>query len=98
MRNLRVWFGPLPLAICQIQGYFTFILVFNFCLLIVFTITLLKFMFICVWKRMREMNDDLIARIIVIWAIFISIWFSTLKMVLEGPIGVESMHLCTGKS
>ena len=41
-----------------------------YCLLIVFLIMLNKFMFICVWKRMRQMDDDLIVAISIVWAIF----------------------------
>ena len=39
-----------------------------------FLITLARFMFLIIWKRMRVMNDDLIVRIAIIWAIFMSIW------------------------
>ena len=53
--------------------------------LILFSISCLKFMFVCIWKRMREMNDKLIARIILRWAIFISIWFP-----LTAPINKAS--------
>ena len=42
--------------------------------LILLSVCFLKFMFICIWKRMRNMNDKLIARMILRWAIFISIW------------------------
>ena len=62
--------------------------------LILFSICCVKFMFICVWKRMRDMNDKLIARIILRWAIFISIWLP-----LTAPVNTTSSFgnkFCTG--
>ena len=51
-------------------------------------------MFVCIWKRMRVMNDNLIARIILRWAIFISIWVP-----LTAPVNTTrsfSNKFCTG--
>ena len=45
-----------------------------YALLIILMITKTKFMFICVWKRMPAMNDDLLARIALIEAFFISVF------------------------
>ena len=45
-----------------------------YALLFIFMITMTKFMFICVWKRMPAMNDDLLARIALIEAFFISVF------------------------
>ena len=73
IRHLRVWFGPLPFAICHFESLFSKIF-FLHTILILFMITLTKFMFICVWKRMRQMNDDLIVRLALNWTIFLSIW------------------------
>ena len=39
-----------------------------YCILITFLIMLKKFMYICIWKRMRQMDDDLIVRISTAWA------------------------------
>ena len=44
-----------------------------YAVLIILMIALTKFMFICVWKRMPAMNDDLLARIALIQAFFISV-------------------------
>ena len=41
-----------------------------------FLITLARFMFLIVWKRICVMNDNLIVRIAIIWAIFMIIWSS----------------------
>ena len=62
--------------------------------LILFSICCIKFMFICIWKRMRDMNDKLIARIILRWAIFFSIWLP-----LTAPVNTTSSFgnkFCTG--
>jgi hypothetical protein len=61
-------------------------------------------MFICIWKRMREMNDNLIATIVHTWALFISIWLQTTFTVLfnkhvhvyvDGMLNVEQ-EFCSG--
>ena len=49
-------------------------------------------MYICVWKRMPQMNDNLIVRIAVIWACFLSIW-----MTLSGfTKGDKAEQFCIG--
>ena len=62
--------------------------------LIMFSICFVKFMFICIWKRMRDMNDKLIASIILRWAIFISIWL-TLNAPVNTTINFD-IKFCTG--
>ena len=56
--------------------------------------SLFKFLYICVWKYMRDMNDDLLVTFIIRTAIFISFWvpttgFSTRK-------GSSAEAFCTG--
>ena len=66
----------------------------NWYLVLMFlSICFVKFMFICIWKRMRDMNDKLIARIILRWVIFISIWLT-----LTAPMNTSNygMKFCTG--
>ena len=41
-----------------------------YCLLITFLIMLNKFMYICIWKSMRQMDDNLIVGISNAWATF----------------------------
>ena len=45
-----------------------------YAVLIILMITMTKFMFICIWKRMPTMNDDLLARIALIEAFFTSLF------------------------
>ena len=59
-----------------------------------FFITFIKFMFICVWKRMRDMNDDLIVRVLTNWALFISIWVPTTGF--GNKKGSPTENYCTG--
>ena len=54
-------------------------------------ITLTRFMFICVWRRMRQMNDNLLAKIIVREIVILSFFFS-----LTNIRGGQDQYLCTG--
>ena len=51
-------------------------------------------MYICVWKHMRDMNDDLIVTITVRTAVFISVWVSTTGF--SGKIDGSIDAMCTG--
>ena len=62
IQNCRVLFGPLPFEVCFFQLWVVSAMVW-FALLVLILIYSLKFMFICIWKRMRDMNDNLIVRI-----------------------------------
>ena len=70
LQSIRVWFGPLPFIICRFEIWSSMFMNW-YIVLIMFSICCIKFMFVCIWKRMRDMNDKLIARIILRWAIFI---------------------------
>ena len=74
IRNLRVWYGPLPETLCMVHVKMTQMMYTGlFCL--VAYITIAKFTFICIWKSMRVMNDDLLLRIIITQISFICILF-----------------------
>ena len=49
-----------------------------FGVVIIVMVTITRFMFICVWKSMRTMNDDLIVRIAVNQALLSSIVYTYL--------------------
>ena len=93
IRNLRVWFGPLPSWICYLHVQFTQILIFEFVLFMVFYITLTRFLFICIWRRMREMNDDLIVAILVNCSMFLSMWATFTDLTREE---IRTEKLCLG--
>ena len=72
LRVLRVSYGPLPIFLCNIAGFL------NGCAILFAAITITmytftRFMFVCIWKRMRQMDDNLIVGITTIQAIFISL-------------------------
>ena len=49
-------------------------------MLIVVFMTFAKFMFICVWKSMRQMNEKLLARIALLQALLLSTLYSVSKL------------------
>ena len=65
-----------------------------YCLLTLFFVSLAKFMYICVWKHMRDMNDDLIVTILVRTSVMISVWVSTTGF--NHRKGAKAYALCTG--
>ena len=74
LRVFRVCYGPLPIFICNISGFL------NACALLFAAITVAmstftRFMFVCVWKQMRQMDDNLIVRIATIQAIVMTVFF-----------------------
>ena len=93
IKSSRIWFGPLPLKICQFQHWASQIMIWYF-LLTLFFIYLAKFMYICVWKHMRDTNDDLIVMISVRTAVFISVWVSTTGF--SDKMGGSIDAMCTG--
>ena len=64
--------------LCQTQVALTK-MVFWFSIVIIVTVTITKFMFICVWKSMRTMNDNLMVRIAINQALLSSIVIGLLK-------------------
>ena len=51
-------------------------------------------MLVCIWKRIPNMNDDLMLRFANTWAIFISIWVPSTGFVnRKGNMGE---NICTG--
>ena len=80
LRVFRVCYGPLPIFICNISGFL------NACALLFAAITVAmstftRFMFVCVWKQMRQMDDNLIVRIATIQAIVMSILFTVITWI-----------------
>ena len=74
VRVLRVSYGPLPIYLCNIAGFL------NGCAILFATITFVmytfaRFMFVCVWKGMRQVDDNLVVRIATIEAIIMSLFF-----------------------
>ena len=95
IQNIRVWYGPLPFEMCYIQVWFT-----NFSFwcfnLILFLIYLTKFTFICIWKRMKTMDDNMIVRIVMIWVFHLSIWVNSVGFLQRSTESSKSKAFCTG--
>ena len=69
---LRTCYGPLPLFLCNIAGFLNgCALLFASVTVVMYTFT--RFMFVCIWKRMRQMDDNLIVSIATIQAIFMTL-------------------------
>ena len=72
---LRVCYGPLPIFLCNIAVFLSgFAILFVAITVAMYTFT--RFMFVCIWKRMRQMDDNLIVRIATIQAIVLSLFFT----------------------
>ena len=72
---LRVCYGPLPIFLCNTAVFLGgFAILFAAITVAMYTFT--RFMFVCIWKRMRQMDDDLIVRIATIQAIVVSLLFN----------------------
>ena len=77
---LRVCYGPLPIFLCNIAVFLGgFAILFAAITVAMYTFT--RFMFVCIWKRMRQMDDNLIVRIATIQAIVMSILFTVITWI-----------------
>ena len=74
--TVRVCFGPLPMEICLLYKKVA-LAIYWYAIIIIGSICVTKFMFICVWKRMRIMNDDLLSRFVMLLAILSGIWVTS---------------------
>ena len=72
---LRVCYGPLPIFLCNTAVFLGgFAILFAAITVAMYTFT--RFMFVCIWKRMKQMDDNLIVRIATIQAVVMSLLFS----------------------
>ena len=72
---LRVSYGPLNTFLCDIVGFLN-IFALMYIAMTMATHTFTRFMLVCIWKRMRQMDDNLIVRIATIQAIVMSLFFT----------------------
>ena len=80
---MRVCYGPLPIIFCNIFGFLNgWALLFAAITVAMYTFT--RFMLVCIWKGMRQMDDNLIVRIATIEAIILSLLFTLCKLQLQG--------------
>ena len=76
---LRVCYGPLPIFLCNIAIFLNYWAIL-FGVITVAMYTFARFMFVCIWKRMRQMDDNLIVRIAMIEAIVMSLLFTVVSL------------------
>ena len=69
---LRVCYGPLPIFFCNIAIFLDKCDIL-FSVITVAMYTFARFMFVCIWKRMRQMDDNLIVGIAMTQAIVMSL-------------------------
>ena len=77
LKTVRVLLGndEVPLVLPHLEFFVaTFLLMYG--LILLFSIAFMKFMYICIWKSMRQIDDDLLARIVLLNAIGQSFWFN----------------------
>ena len=90
----RVWYGPLSPEFCQLclllKGTVTYAMP-----IIIAGIVILKFLYICVWQGFRQMNDDLVVRIITILACYLGFYMQLTQNVDPGK-PVYNTIFCTG--
>ena len=91
---LRVWYGPLPAGFCH------FILLVKGTLgntgpFVVSGIVIMKFLYICIWKRFRTIEDDLIKIIIVLTSYFFGFLMVLTKSLAPGKPTYNTI-CCTG--
>ena len=77
LKTLRVLLGSdeVPLLLLSVESLLMRMLSW-YSLILILSMVFMKFMYICVWKSMRQINDELLVRIAIINAIFQSLWLN----------------------
>ena len=90
---LRACYGHLPIFLCNIFSFFKGSSIL-FAAITVAMYTFTRFMFVCIWKRMRQMDDNLIVRVATIQAIGMSLLFTATWLQLQGQHRMTVSFLC----
>ena len=88
-KNLRVFAGPLPMAVCRTQLYLTAVTLWSAIPLIGF-VAFAKFMYICVWKSIRELNENLLSRIALLIALLMGFLIGLPTLIYK----VDNLQAC----
>ena len=77
LKTLRVLLGSeeVPLLLLSVESLLMRILSW-YSLILILSMVFMKFMYICVWKSMRQIDDELLVRIVMINVIFQSLWLT----------------------
>ena len=74
----------MPVSFCNLSFLINKILNW-ICLFLILAITTTKFMFICVWKSIRQLNDDLLSRFVLNLAVSLGLFFTLTVPRLNNP-------------
>ena len=80
---IRAWCGPLPVSICGIAYWIRNMIFMEATFLVTIQIGL-RYLFICRWKHMRVMKDDLIVLLVLICTFGATIWLMVVKSLSPG--------------
>ena len=77
LKTLRVLLGndEVPLSLLSVESLLMLLLIW-YSLILILSMVFMKFMYICVWKSMRQIDDELLVRIVMINVIFLSLWLN----------------------
>ena len=77
LKTLRVLLesDEVPHVLLSMESLLEHLLIW-YSLILILSMVFMKFMYICVWKSMRQINDELLVRIVMINVIFQSLWLN----------------------
>ena len=77
LKTLRVLLGSdeVLFSLLSVESFLMHFLIW-YSLILTLSMVFMKFMYICVWKSMRQIDDELLVRIAIINAIFQSLWLT----------------------
>ena len=77
LKTLRVLLesDEVPHVLLSMESLLEHLLIW-YSLILILSMVFMKFMYICVWKSMRQIDDELLVRIVMINAIFQSLWLN----------------------
>ena len=79
---MRMWLGPLPYYFCRFTITFKMVVI-NMFIFILTSIVITKFMFICIWKNMRSIDDPLVTRIVIRCCFVIAMVFCLIRAIVQ---------------
>ena len=91
---MRMWLGPLPYYFCRMTITFKMVVI-NMIIFILTAIVITKFMFICIWKNMRSINDTLVTRIVIRCCFVIAMVFCLIRAIVQEK---QSFLMVSGKT
>ena len=77
LKTLRVLLrsDEVPHGLLSMESLLQSLLIW-YSLILILSMVFMKFMYICVWKSMRQIDDELLVRNVIMNAIFLSLWLN----------------------